>query len=824
METTDGKPGYVEVCHQCGKIHHLSKNAKKYKEKPTLNLSEGFSFLKGSGASKQLESTFKPQNGNVGAKQGLSGVEQRTKSMLSPWMREMHAKVKENESHWIGLKPNGHESSEVHHVFVEPEKKGVNRVTHAGDTQLTGLKKSTKPKSDFVTQANQQREVRQGGLLTQGHIDSLKQVFSPTSTQFRPEEHTAITHQATAHLLHSGAIHAGMTAEEAHGKLQEHLDKGVAQNKIAQNAADARMENFKGWVKNTMATGVQPKGEASDTPKSVDTPEQGSQAQSGSNGEVHKRHLIQEGQGSSHQGGKYDSEGEGQEKSEQGKAKWEGVTPDKEQSHSEQVKQALKEGKEVPANILKEEKQKDKESRDAARQHLKERETERTEPLIMGKESGGVKRVGEQERNTGEKADFSDKTATHTYGNETTISAAGDVGNKQKGKYAVVEADDLIPSQTDSLSDNPRYDPSLQPKDRTRQASEVQIEKIARELDFHQLGAAPSSADGAPIIGKDNMVESGNARTLAIRRAIKAHPESYAQYKQDLTDRAGEFGINSEQLKTIKNPVLVRVREGEMSPQERSQWADIAGKSPISAMSSSETAKNDGKFLTDSGILSKINPDSDLDATTNKDFVTAFLGHLSVNEQNDLVQANGDLSSNGLRRVNDAILSAAYDDPEIISQFTESRDINIKNLGNAMRDVAPKFALIKGEIAKGNLHEMDISTDVAQAAKTLSYLRKKNSTVEQHLAQQGAFGKELTETGETLLRTFEQYRRSGARVAEILNTYTEAVFGAGNPKQGSMFEEEAPRPLAALMASIAHVEEQHADQSRHQPEASSLFA
>lgn len=870
VEAENEQDGYIEACSECGKVHHLSENVKRYKTRPQIKLSD-LSFLKIKSANSELDKTFKP----LGAKSGgaQTGVETRTSQMLSPWSRELHEKVKSNQPHWVGLKTKGADKQSVTHAYLEPEKGTNGRLTHAGDSNLSAIKKG-KTREEFNDTATERRGAREGGYLQQGHIDRLKQVYKPSDLKQREWDKHLATHQAVSKALSEGAIKANMTHKEAVQAIADRIAPGIGKS-YSEAENNQRLDHVSGTLSALMGGSNQmpyepmkKKESAKDSPKSVGTLQTSAGAQNEGITEEHKRHLIEEGEGSAHRGGKYESEGGGEEETkpkephEMTKNEYEEAygKPQKNTTvsggwspHQDAVGTAINRGIHVSNEVLADypdlqEKQKDKESLAATRQHLRERETERTEPLIMGKdkeetpskaeeqasapadsandtkESGGIKRVGEQERNTGKNADFTDKTATHTYGHETTISAAGDVGNKQKGKYAVVEADELIPSQTDSLIDNPRYDPSLQPKDRTRQSSEVQIEKIARELDFHQLGAAPSSADGAPVIGKDNMVESGNARTLAIRRAIKAHPDSYAKYKEDLTGRAGEFGIKPEQLQGIKNPVLVRVREGDMTSQERSNWADIAGKSPVSSMSSSETAKNDGKFMTESGILSKIKPDADLDATTNKDFVTAFLGHLSVNEQNDLVQANGDLSANGLRRVNDAILSAAYDDPEIISQFTESRDINIKNLGNAMREVAPKFALIKGEIAKGNLHEMDISADVAQAAKTLSFLRKKNSTVEQHLSQQGAFGKELTETSETLLRTFEQYRRSGARVAEILNTYTEAVFGAGNPKQGSMFENEAPRPLAALMASIAHVEEQHADQSRHQPEASSLFA
>ena len=65
---------------------------------------------------------------------------------------------------------------------------------------------------------------------------------------------------------------------------------------------------------------------------------------------------------------------------------------------------------------------------------------------------------------------------------------------------------------------NPLYPSELQPRDRTREASRQQIERMADDLKPELLGESYKLSDGAPIIGPDNVVESGNGRTLAIGR------------------------------------------------------------------------------------------------------------------------------------------------------------------------------------------------------------------------------------------------------------------------------------------------------------------
>ncbi|WP_202969907.1 hypothetical protein, partial [Endozoicomonas atrinae] len=82
-------------------------------------------------------------------------------------------------------------------------------------------------------------------------------------------------------------------------------------------------------------------------------------------------------------------------------------------------------------------------------------------------------------------------------------------------QYALYEQEDLIASHNDTGKVNPQYPAELQPRDRARQASEAQIRGIASKLNPKKLGANPLASSGAPIIGSDRVVESGNGRVSA---------------------------------------------------------------------------------------------------------------------------------------------------------------------------------------------------------------------------------------------------------------------------------------------------------------------
>ena len=65
---------------------------------------------------------------------------------------------------------------------------------------------------------------------------------------------------------------------------------------------------------------------------------------------------------------------------------------------------------------------------------------------------------------------------------------------------------------------------------------------MANDLRPEWLGESAKLSDGAPIIGVDNVVESGNGRTLAIARAYEQGKAE--DYKAFLEQYAAERGID----------------------------------------------------------------------------------------------------------------------------------------------------------------------------------------------------------------------------------------------------------------------------------------
>ena len=170
-------------------------------------------------------------------------------------------------------------------------------------------------------------------------------------------------------------------------------------------------------------------------------------------------------------------------------------------------------------------------------------------------------------------------------------------------------------------SDMANYPQELQPRDRTRLASKLQIEKIANTLTPERLGDSPDPGSGSPIVGDDLVVESGNGRVMAIRKAFE-NAAKLEEYKQWLRENAADFGIDPAIVDNIETPVLVRVRTSDV---DRVQFTQEANRPVVASMSPVEQAKVDAQKLT-IDLLSSFVPSETgrISIRDNNQFITEF--------------------------------------------------------------------------------------------------------------------------------------------------------------------------------------------------------
>lgn len=374
------------------------------------------------------------------------------------------------------------------------------------------------------------------------------------------------------------------------------------------------------------------------------------------------------------------------------------------------------------------------------------------------------------------------------YGGNGTSTAIGMDGSSYDMAYEVKSLDELIASNDLAYGVNPLYPSELQPRDRTREASRQQIERMAEDLRPELLGESPKLSDGAPIIGMDNVVESGNGRTLAIAKAYESGRAE--EYRAFLEQYAAERGID---IAGINNPVLVRTR---LTDTDRTQFAKLANESDVAQYSATERAVSDSDRLPDASLL-KINSDGTINLDGSMDFVRGFVGSLPKSEQGTVITGDGRLSQEGKRRIESAIMQRAFNDSALIGRMAENLDDDSKTVLSALLRAAPQLAQLDSLVKQGGRHQNSIAKDLAQAAQKLRDLKANDLTVEDYLNQNLLIDDGLSPGAREFLNVFDQNKRSAKAIGENIQSKIDEIEAMGDPRQGSLFG-DGPEESAAL--------------------------
>lgn len=386
-------------------------------------------------------------------------------------------------------------------------------------------------------------------------------------------------------------------------------------------------------------------------------------------------------------------------------------------------------------------------------------------------------------------------------GRESPIST--ERGTEVNTRYAIVEAPELVTSHDTMLNRNPLFPAELQPRERDRAASVDQINRIAQGVRPEYLGESPKASEGAPIVGPDGIVESGNGRVLGLRKAFEAGKAD--NYRQHLLDNAEAFGVDRAAIEAAREPVLVRLRQ---SPVDRPQFVRETNEAGVASMSAPEQAKSDAGRLT-GALLDSFRPSEsgEINTAANTPFIQAFMRDVvGPTELGRYVSAKGEVSQEGLARIRNAIFARAYgDSPEglrALEKLAESPDNNVRNITTAFLQRAGQFAALKEGIAKGERYELDPTSDLTKALAKMSSLREQNTTVADYLNQRGLFGDDLTPTQKQMLWAFDEFKRSTRAISDVLDNYAKGAEAAGSPKQTAFFEKSPPTKEALLEAAI----------------------
>lgn len=381
---------------------------------------------------------------------------------------------------------------------------------------------------------------------------------------------------------------------------------------------------------------------------------------------------------------------------------------------------------------------------------------------------------------------------------EITVPVTTEDGTKVNVRYRLADANDLVTSNDEG------YITELQPRDRDRKVSLAQIMSIAANPDPERLSAGATPSPGAPIVGEDNIVESGNGRVLGLRKAYSAGTAE--KYRQYLIDYAEEYGLDPAQIASMKRPVLVRER---ISDVDRVQFAREANRAGVLAMSATEQAVDDAGNVQE--IIQLFNPGENGDVATpgNRRFIQEFFRTaVGKSDYGNYLTGDGQLSQAGISRIKNAVFAAAYKDPGIIARVAEDPDNNIRNITNGLMAAVPTVARVEGKISKSQAYPLSISSDVTAAINKLGALRKEGVSVDEYINQGQLFDDDVSDLAKSLLVHFDNNKRRPSSIANLLKEYYDLLEKAGTPG-ATLFDIKPPTPdelLARAMEKVANGE------------------
>ena len=382
-----------------------------------------------------------------------------------------------------------------------------------------------------------------------------------------------------------------------------------------------------------------------------------------------------------------------------------------------------------------------------------------------------------------------------TWQNTAAVETAK--GTQIQVQYKIVDADSLITSHTADGKINPNFPQDRQNRDRTRSISVSSIQRMARGLRPQLLGVNILASNGAPIIDKSGIVESGNGRTLAIREAYQSGKAE--QYRQWLIDNAHTFGLSPDDVKNLEHPVLVRERLTDVDPV---RFAEEANEESIMGKSSTETAIRDVDKLT-TDILLRMDTTKPL--YENRDFISAFINIIPETERADFLQKNGDISRAGLERIVSALLAKAYDNPSLLDSIGEAYDSTSVNVRQALIAAAPSLAILHHSEHDSSIF---LQKDIEQAIRVLDLLHQDGIPVGEWLAQPTLFDDaDISPTARELLAFFDRNKNSYKKIASGLIYYANSAMNEATSRETLLFEDSARTKEQILSEAVKYAEQ-----------------
>lgn len=394
------------------------------------------------------------------------------------------------------------------------------------------------------------------------------------------------------------------------------------------------------------------------------------------------------------------------------------------------------------------------------------------------------------------------------YGKETSVITAS---GKIPARYAVREASDIETSHDpiNNFKKNPDWniaDNSVpNTRDYTQTAEQGKVYAIAQKLNPEEIAnTSPGVTEGTPVTDVNGIAAGGNGRSMGLKLAYMRGAEGEA-YKQYLVKEAPTFGLDPDDVASMKHPVLVReMTNTDLPNMERSEGTRLVDDLNKSASQSldpvAEAVKNSQRL--DSGqidrVISALGEHDSINDAVRRPGISKQL--TQVMESAGVIDArtrpqfitDGKLNDKGADMLSDMLLARVMPDSEMLRTVPKS----LKN--RIVKAVPSLLQTVHSSIPDLSLRN-DLGKAISYKMEMDDFVRDGKGTADDFKNQQDAFREPLSFNQDHIVRALSaEGKGSGKVFADLARDYSnlarQQISGAG---QDAMFGgDEAKKPSA----------------------------
>lgn len=368
-------------------------------------------------------------------------------------------------------------------------------------------------------------------------------------------------------------------------------------------------------------------------------------------------------------------------------------------------------------------------------------------------------------------ADIQDKGATGDY------VLVG--GGRVPVNYEIIELANLITSHNVDGAVNEAYPQELQPRDRSRSASDAQIAEIVNNFAPERVSKSQIATEGAPIVTKEGFVAVGNGRAMAISKVYE-NAEKAEQYRQYLTEQGYD-------VENFAEPVLVRRLAIDLDSNQLQALVDDANTAGTMQYSDAEKAIAYSKKLKGE-VIDLLDTDAELESAANRRFVREFFATVvPTAERNAFLDKDDKVTRKGIEMIENTLTAIIVPDARFLSVLVENPDNNIRKVTSGLAKSAPAIVAFENDIQSGLVDaKYSVAADIRQAVEVLKRAKDKGQDLDLYVKQQDLLEGHIPAEVLAVADLFDK-SRSAVDFADKIKNYIRNATEQGNLTQANMF-------------------------------------